>query len=548
MRYLPVVSRIAVLGLLLTAPVDRASAADIEATSRIEAVVVHPDRARVTRLVEAKLPPGAHRLVLRGLPLSIVRESVRTGGTEAEVEVGRVAVVERPVGELAQSAENEIVTSIRALEAQYRLREDRIAAQEIKLDLIRKISAGSVRTAESQIESSALAPESWEKGWQVLTQGADEALEQIRLAQEDQFELRQRIDKLNRELEQLATGARSFIEVTVDIRADAETDLSLPLTYQVREATWQPQYDARLDSVSGEVVLAQFGAITQGSGEDWENVSLALSTSRAMSGDLPELESWRIDVFEPVAPLARKQTRQLESFMADMAAAPAAEEAAAPARGVQATAVATEFAAEYRITGRVTVPADRSSHQVLIERSSQPVKLRAAAVPKLRRAAFLVAEITHDGEAPLAGGPVDLFRDGGFVGTTRMSLLRPGESRDLAFGVDDRIEIDHVLDTGERSSEGIISSYRRNERRYLITAVNHHAVPIELTLLDQLPVAQDERIEVERLDGGTAPTETDYDDVRGVLAWKRELEPGEELKIEFGFAVTYPEDLQVGGF
>ena len=114
--------------------------------------------------------------------------------------------------------------------------------------------------------------------------------------------------------------------------------------------------------------------------------------------------------------------------------------------------------------------------------------------------------------------------------------------------VDDAIDIDYRLDTGGRSSEGIISSYRREERRFLIDATSHHATPIGLTILDQLPVPQDERIEVEMLDDTTPPTVTDDDDRRGVLAWTRTLAPGENMKLMFGYAVTWPEDLRIDGF
>ena len=47
-------------------------------------------------------------------------------------------------------------------------------------------------------------------------------------------------------------------------------------------------------------------------------------------------------------------------------------------------------------------------------------------VPKIVPAAYLYGEIEYQGEAPLLPGPVAIFRDGMFVGTSAIDLLRPG--------------------------------------------------------------------------------------------------------------------------
>jgi Domain of unknown function (DUF4139) len=70
---------------------------------------------------------------------------------------------------------------------------------------------------------------------------------------------------------------------------------------------------------------------------------------------------------------------------------------------------------------------------------------------------------------------------------------------------------------------------------------------MEITVLDALPVSQDERIEVEKLSGTTRPTTEDWEDHKGVLAWTYEFKPAEERIINFGYGVTYPEGTMVAG-
>jgi hypothetical protein len=66
-------------------------------------------------------------------------------------------------------------------------------------------------------------------------------------------------------------------------------------------------------------------------------------------------------------------------------------------------------------------------------------------------------------------------------------------------------------------------------------------------VLDQLPVPQDERIEVELLTESTKPTKQDWEDRNGVVAWTASYAPNEERVIKFGYGVTYPEGTHVAG-
>lgn len=129
-----------------------------------------------------------------------------------------------------------------------------------------------------------------------------------------------------------------------------------------------------------------------------------------------------------------------------------------------------------------------------------------------------------------------------------MALLRPGEQQKFSFGIDDKVRVEYRLVEGERSSEGLINKDRRQERRYLTKVTNHHERVMAITVLDNLPLPRDELIEVDLLKYTTAPSETDVEDRKGVLAWVADYQPGESQEIHFGYAVTYPEDQQVPGF
>jgi uncharacterized protein (TIGR02231 family) len=114
--------------------------------------------------------------------------------------------------------------------------------------------------------------------------------------------------------------------------------------------------------------------------------------------------------------------------------------------------------------------------------------------------------------------------------------------------VDDKVRVDYRLETGQRSKEGIFTKQERVERRYRIGVENYHTRPIEISLIDQVPVPQDERIKVELLKDSETPSKSDFDGRKGVLAWIHTYAPEEKRTIQFGYAVTYPEGENISGF
>jgi len=77
--------------VLLTAFAAPALAADIDATSTINAVMVYPDGASVTRVINVDLPAGDSTLIVRDFPLALDASSLRVEGEAgAKLTIGPV--------------------------------------------------------------------------------------------------------------------------------------------------------------------------------------------------------------------------------------------------------------------------------------------------------------------------------------------------------------------------------------------------------------------------------------------------------------------------
>ena len=76
--------------------------------------------------------------------------------------------------------------------------------------------------------------------------------------------------------------------------------LDVALKYAVPGASWAPSYDARLQATERAVELGYFGLVRNGTGEDWSEIALTLSTARpGLGGGAPELSPWIVDVAQP---------------------------------------------------------------------------------------------------------------------------------------------------------------------------------------------------------------------------------------------------------
>lgn len=542
----------AAVGFLLGAA--HALASDLTAPGRIAAVTVFPDRALVTRTVEVDLPAGDSTVTVPGLPAGLLEDSLRVeGAAQLPLVIGSLESRRVFAEELVGDRERALAAQLQGLRDRERAWADRTRALQTQLAFIQALGKKLPERLDAQLLHGRGEPGAWKEAWNAVGSGAAETYAAIQETEGRQREVAEQIRKVEQELAQVATGRREELWARVNVRAPRPGRAAFSLSYQVEGAGWWPAYDARLDAEEGVVHLAQLAHVRQGTGEDWTGVALTLSTARPAQGaQVPELRPWYIDILQ-VRPLARAKTAPMPAVGAarlemDTSAAPVTPAEAFRAERAQAEVAAGEFAAAYRIPGPASVPADGQPHQFAVGSRSLPARLSVRAVPKVEPVGYLLAKAIFEGEAALLPGQVSLFRGDAYVGKAALPLTRPGEEVELSFGADDRVRIAYAFDTAERSRTGVFEKRRRVERRYRIEVTNHHARPLEVAVWDQIPVPQDERIQVALLPDSTPPAERDPEGLRGVVVWRRTYPPEEKVRILFGYAVSYPEGETVPGF
>ncbi|AHE98229.1 hypothetical protein THITH_08075 [Thioalkalivibrio paradoxus ARh 1] len=495
----------------------------------VRAVTVYPDRATVTREHQATIAAGEGTIRIHPLPPRLVPESLRV---RAEGPDGLILshVETRTVHgrDLAHPEERALTEALQVARDERRRRTDERQAQSMTLSFIEHLTehAGAVEPG--------LPPDQWHRAWGLIGDGARDVLEQIARIDIDLREIDAEIERIERELNRLRTGRRDTTEVAILYQAAAAGEARVTLEYEIPGAGWQPAYEARLDTADGVLELVQRAEVGQNTGEKWDDVILHLATARpALGGRLPRLSPWFIDIRPPPRPR-----------MYEDAAAPETMAARAPAPVSEAMLETSGFTTRYRVPGRVSLPPDGRQQRFVLASHRHEAAISGRAVPVLSPHAYLFAETEFAGDTPLLPGPVTLFQDGQLAGQARLDALAPGAPLRLAFGVDDRIDVRREIDRDSIGREGLLRRQQRLERSYRITVDNRHERALEVTVLDRLPVARDQRIAVELGPNATPPTERDVDGRLGVLAWTGEWAPGESRTIRFSYLVSWPEDVE----
>lgn len=522
-------------------------AADLDATSAVDAVTVYPDGASVTRIISLDVPSGDNTLVAKDFPLTLDPSSLRVEGEGgAKLTIG--AIDTRPPRAAPPVNLPELDKRIEALKDERANLAGAINAATARRKFAERFAETSPAGIGEKGEARPIAE--WRAAFTAVAEEVAAADTAIRDAERKQRDLDREVARLEQDR---AQKPPSKLEVRIELAASAATKATLRVTYAVRNARWAPLYDARLDTGTKDrkpaLELVRRAEITQRTGEDWSNVALAVSTVRtARGGSAPELNSLIVRYPQPprqdaafggVADMpARARTMQVP-----MPAAAPPEQLDKVAEEQQATAEVGGFQVVFKIPGRVSLGASEGAKSLRVSSASIAPDLAVRSAPVRDPTAFLEASFKQGEDAPLLPGRVAIYRDGVFVGRGQMAAAGKDEPVRLGFGADDKIKIERtVVKRNEGSAGLIVTTSKTDERSFKTTVRNGHDFPIRIAIEDQLPVSENEEILVEMLPATTPPTASNLRDKRGVLEWAFEAKPGEVRDIAFAWRVRWPKD------
>ncbi len=362
------------------------------------------------------------------------------------------------------------------------------------------------------------------------------------------IELQKREARAKDALSQLVAGSTTSAQnsvTQVSVRTASRSASSVKLHYQVRGASWEPTYQARLNTDNKQLNITASAIIAQQTGENWNNVPVILSTvnpNQTTTSQLPRVE--RLSLYdEEQAKLSRYAPPMMEE-PAPMVVVSARDsyggaEGMAPLPSFSVSSQNKNGITEYRLPQRVSIPSDGRRVRTVIDEQSGISKLWLRSTPSAEAAAYWYASAPFLTPA-WADGSLQLYRDDNYVGQSRydyQSLKEQG----IGFGVDPSLLVKQLTNEDKQGDKGVFNRQQTKTITQAYQFTNQHNRSVRLQVLSAEPVSSDDSIKVTATHT-PAISKKDWNDNKGMVAWEFDLPSKQSQVVQSTYQISYPAD------
>ena len=521
--------------------------------SAIAAVTVYPGQAMVTRKGQA---PGRGSFVFSGLPSSLQPDSVRLKGEG--MEVMGVEVRDRWVSEVADERLAAVGVELKRLNRELvALQDDRGSLSEME-EHYRKLLSPS-KTSPAKADDGAPDPDAWLQSATFLGGRLTATRHKLRESGWAIEDKQAEIKTLDLERSRAHQG-RGHQVFDVIVELDAPGPGEVTLEYIVFGAGWTPVYDLRAGGDLDQVELTYRAEVLQQTGEDWNDVDLALSTSEPEFGaQAPELAAYWLSLRNPYAPHELARSARPEAAAGYSYSEHSDSDFKAVTNNVfnpaafYASVQSTGASLRYTITRPETIPSRPGTSRVLVGRSAMDVDPEHYCVPSLDEKVWLRGMTTNTSPWVMLPGQASVYFGGDYVGLAQIGSVRLGEEFPLHLGVDPALKVERIALEKKVSTSGFFGSRTSVTNGWRIRFENGGAVgakpdgSVDVIVRESLPRSNDERLEIE-VDlvmpalSKDARWQQDREE-KGFLTWVFNVPGKSEASIEWRSKMTFPEDL-----
>ncbi|MEM0998892.1 MAG: DUF4139 domain-containing protein [Bacteroidota bacterium] len=535
MRYL-----LSFLGLLLGIPAAVSATDPIEANSSITEVTVFLQSAQISREAQIRVRKGENIVRFSGLATGIDPNSVQAAAPDIV---------------LLNSVSHE-VNYQQDLTASPRVRrlQDSLATSQKRLAFLKKEETVLGQEQTMLLKNQSIAGTETGLSVEELEKAADFLRLRLTNINDRQLQIMQEKRKLNatrtrikRQLSELNQRRNQpSNDIVVKLRSEYDRTITVGIRYIAANAGWTPRYDLRAQDTDAPIRLDYRADVYQTTGVDWKEVSLTLSSGNPnLGGTKPQLRPWLLSTARLALRGARAQEKS--GYYTDGMQVQSADSVGYKAVDRSTLADYTTvsegmLSAEFAIKIRQNVTSGGRPQQVSIQESELPASYRYVAVPKLDVDAFLTARVVDWESLNLLPGKVNIFFQGTYVTKAALDPQSTLDTLDFSLGRDAKVMIKREL-LKEFNRRRTLGLNRERTFGYEITVRNTKSSPIDLQLLDQLPLSQDSKITVEAVEISGAQ----YDEATGKLTWNLKLQPAETQKLRLIFTVKHPKKSIVRG-
>lgn len=510
----------------------------IEIESKVSDVIVYLDGAVVTRTADINLKTGIQSVTLVGFPKYIEANQLQVEIDNNNVRIGQVKLKENRTRDAQSSEINDLDQRIKQVELDIAILDDQTKSANLQLKFLDSLASGYAKQAWVGAAQATADTASWERALGLMQTGSAKSYKIIRDNAAKVTEFKKDLSLLKRQRSSKLGGELENSQVIVNLETDTPTAAKVKVHYYQEDAGWWSTYEARLDSETGKLQLAQKAVVGQSTEEPWLNANVVLSSSQT-TADMqpPEVSSVFLDLLD-------KQPRYRSSAPKLSTSGPLEEIIVTAQKRTRSTP--SNYSVNYQIPGLVTITNDEDQEQQFdLEKFEFSSELITQIVPRQSKQAFLTTRFTNNTPTPLYSSDMVVYVDNVLMGQTEIPNILPGAEVTLPMGVDRRIEVNVADKGGIGGDKGIIKKSRSSATNLVFEITNRRSINSNIEVRDVYPVSKNRALKVKINDDSTPPTENDENDNAGVSLWKKQLSAGETWEINFGYIITYPSDRKI---
>jgi len=345
------------------------------------------------------------------------------------------------------------------------------------------------------------------------------------------------IEKISNQLNEVnAKFNKPSGNIILQITSEAQKPVAIKCKYIVNNAGWDPIYDLRSEGITKNVQLNYKANVYQNTGVGWENVSLIISTGNpSQNNERPILSPLYAKIYER-AMIKESALRFEKNSVTNMALDMDDVIIARP------LVSKNQLSIDFNIVDKQTINSDRKGNSVALKTYELDTEYIYHSVPKLDKGAFLLAKISDWTQYNLVSGNANIFFEGGFVGTSTINPQVTSDSLLISMGLDRNIIVER-LPIKEFTASKLIGTNKKETIGYELIVKNKKSVPIKIELLDQIPVSQNNVIQINLEEKGNAA----YTEDIGKLLWTMNIEAGQTKTEKFIYTAKYPKQASITG-
>lgn len=393
-----------IVTIMLLFAMAETSAQETPVPSRIKAATVFLNGAQITRTLSVDVPAGTSTLVLSGVSPGVNESTIQVEGADA-FKITGVSFRINYLKELKKSEQSNLLEQEKKKTVTL-IDEDQGADQVYQEEEAMLRSNKSIGGQQEGVNVSEL---------KIAVDYFRQRMFEIR-AKRQQLKERlvshqaslSRIESQLLELKNRKQTPSGEILIKASTKGRFQGDLIV--TYLVKEAGWLPLYDVRAKDVSSPVSIAYKANISQQSGEDWEGITLTVSSANPSDGGTrPILKPWIVGFNNNIA--FRDQLLSTTPN-ANQVSGRVVDEYGASVPGVNVMVKGTTVGTVSDADGRYTIPLTRDAYALVfsfIGMVSEEVPLAGKQEVDLK----MKADVTQLSEVVVAGYGVTGSYSGG---------------------------------------------------------------------------------------------------------------------------------------